>query len=123
MNTATPVPPAPPPPLAARLRLIDPLDWIMLALAVGSVALLAYDYWGGPSEAWRQRIVFADLVICAIFALEFGVRWSRERWSRQYLLRNWYEVLGMIPVAHPALRGLRLLRFVRILLLLSRLGS
>jgi voltage-gated potassium channel len=125
----TPVapPPAPPAPaaalpLSARLKLIDPLDWLMLALAVLSVGMLAYDAWGGPGEAWRARIVFADGVICAIFALEFGLRWSRERFSRDYLLRNWYEVLGMIPVAHPALRSFRLLRFVRVVVLLSRLG-
>ena len=110
------------PPLAARLKQIDPLDWVMLALAVLSVAMLAYDAWGGPDPAWRARIIFADGVICAIFALEFGLRWSRERFSRDYLLRNWYEVLGMIPVAHPALRSFRLLRLVRIVVLLSRLG-
>lgn len=117
-----PTPPATPPPLAARLKRVDPLDWIMLALAVLSVGMLAYDAWGGPDPVWRGRIIFADGVICAVFALEFGLRWSRERFSRDYLLRNWYEVLGMIPVAHPALRGFRLLRFVRIVVLLSRLG-
>jgi voltage-gated potassium channel len=110
-------------PLAARLRQIDPLDWLMLALALFSVALLCYDLWGGPSDAWRARIIIIDTTLCAIFAAEFGVRWSRAGWSRDYLLRNWYEVLGMIPVAHPALRGFRLLRFVRIAVLLSRLGN
>lgn len=110
-------------PMRMRLRQVDPLDWVMLALAVGSVAMLSYEAWGGASETWKARIIFADLVICAIFALEFGLRWSREGWSRDYLLRNWYEVLGMIPVAHPALRGFRLLRLVRIAVLLSRLGS
>ena len=123
-QTPPPPTPLPPPavPLAARLARIDPLDWVMLALAVLSVGMLAYEAWGGPAEAWRARIIFADGVICAIFALEFGLRWSREGFSRDYLLRNWYEVLGMIPVAHPALRGFRLLRFVRIAVLLSRLG-
>ncbi|MGH8482579.1 MAG: ion transporter [Nevskiaceae bacterium] len=114
---------ASPPRLAERLRRIDPLDWVMLALALLSVGLLSWETWGGASEAWRTRIVFADLVFCAIFAVEFAVRWSREGWSRRYLARNWYEVLGMIPVAHPALRGFRLLRIVRVVVLLSRLGS
>src|SRR5688500_18698953 len=94
-----------PPGLLARLRLSNPLGWVMLALALFSVALLCYELWGGVSETWRTRIIVADTVICAIFAVEFAVRWSRVGWSRQYLLRNWYDVLGMIPVAHPALRG------------------
>lgn len=115
--------PAASPPLITRLRRIDPLDWAMLALAVFSVALLSYETWGDASELWRSRIVIADFVICAIFAVEFGVRWRRENWARAYLLRNWYEVLGMIPVAHPVLRGFRLLRIVRMVVLLSRLGS
>lgn len=112
-----------PVPWTARLRMVDPLDWVMLALAVFSVGLLAFEAWGPVTAEWRARIVFADLVICAIFAVEFGVRWSGAGWSRRYLLRNWYEVLGMIPVAHPALRGFRLLRVVRIVVLLSRVGS
>src|SRR5690348_3371009 len=120
----TPVTHPPPPlPLVERLRRIDPLDWAMLALAVFSVGLLCYEFWGDVGELWRARIVVADFMICGIFAAEFGVRWRRENWARSYLWRNWYEVLGMIPVAHPALRSLRLLRIVRILVLLSRVGS
>lgn len=111
-----------PPGLLARLRMIAPLDWIMLALAVFSVGMLSYEFWGDVAPAWRARIILADTLICGVFAVEFGARWSRAGWSRGYLLRNWYEVLGMIPVAHPALRSFRLLRFVRIAVLVSRLG-
>lgn len=122
-----PAPPASPAPraspgLGARLARIDPVEWLMLALAVVSVAMLSYEVWGDPGEAWRSRIILADTLICAIFAVEFAVRWSRERWSWRYVLRNWYDVLGMIPVAHPALRGFRLLRVVRIAVLVARLG-
>jgi voltage-gated potassium channel len=60
--------------------------------------------------------------VCAIFAAEFLWRWQREGWRRDYLWRNWYEILGMIPVSTPALRGFRLFRVVRIVLLLSRFG-
>jgi voltage-gated potassium channel len=108
--------------LRARLALVNPLDWVMLALALVSVGMLSVEVWGTVSDAWRSRIIVADTLICGVFAVEFGVRWSRAGWSRQYLLRNWYDVLGMIPVAHPALRGLRLLRLVRIIVLVARLG-
>lgn len=111
------VPAAPPP-----RRRIDTLDWLMLALAVTSVVLLAWESWGGVDAAQRALIVRIDLAICAIFAAEFLWRWRREAWRRDYLWRNWYEILGMIPVATPALRAFRLFRIVRIVLLLARFG-
>ena len=114
--------PRPRPGVWSRLVLVNPLDWVMLALALVSVAMLSYEVWGGASEVWRTRIIVADTAICAVFAVEFAVRWSRAGWSRQYALHNWYDVLGMIPVAHPALRGLRLLRLVRITVLVARVG-
>lgn len=101
---------------------IDPLDWAMLALAVFSVTLLAWDLLGHVDALTRRYIVWADYGVCAIFTAEFLWRWRRENWDRGYVVRNWYEVLGMIPVQHPLLRSLRLFRAVRILVLLSRLG-
>src|SRR3546814_6679904 len=38
-------------------------------------------------------------------------------------MRNWYEILGMIPAANPAIRAFRLFRIVRIIVMLSRVGS
>lgn len=104
------------------LSRIAPLDWLMLALAVFSVGLLCYETWWPVTEAERAAIIVADYVVCAIFAAEFAWRWSHTNWSRDYVLRNWYDILGMIPVAHPAIRGFRLFRVVRIVVLLSRFG-
>jgi len=61
-------------------------------------------------------------LVCAIFAAEFLWRWRQEGWQRSYLGRNWYEILGMIPISSPALRGFRLFRMIRILILLGRFG-
>lgn len=94
----------------------------MLALAVLSVGLLAFEFWGKVSPDTRRVILTADYVLCSIFAVEFFWRWHVAGWTRSHLLRNWYDALGMIPVAHPALRGLRLIRVLRILTLLSRFG-
>ncbi len=103
-------------------RRIRPLDWIMLALAILSIGLLSWETWGSVTEEQRSWILRTDVLICAIFAAEFLWRLREEGWRRGYLGRNWYEILGMIPIASPALRGFRLFRVIRILILLGRFG-
>ena len=103
-------------------RRIRPLDWIMLALAILSIGLLSWETWGSVTETQRTWILRTDVLICALFAAEFLWRWREEGWRRSYIGRNWYEVLGMIPIASPALRGFRLFRVIRILILLGRFG-
>ena len=94
----------------------------MLVLAVGSVALLAWEWYANVDLAMQTLIFRIDVAICAIFAVEFLWRWRREGWARDFPIRNWYEILGMIPVSHPAIRGFRLFRIIRILIVLSRFG-
>src|SRR5690606_41010044 len=91
-----------------------------LVLAVLSVALLTYVLLGDV-PAGTARVVFAaETAICGVFLVEFLWRGRAARWDRRFPLRHWYEVLGMIPIAHPALRGLRLLRVVALLFRLAR---
>lgn len=111
---------APPEEVRPRIGL---LDWLMLALAIASIGLLSWETFWDVSERTTRLIIFSDYVICAVFALEFVWRWRTQGWDRRYLLRNWYEILGMIPVSSPALRGFRLFRVVRIIVLLSRFGK
>lgn len=108
--------------MVAAARRVGILDWLMLALALLSVGLLAWEMLGSVDKATRQWIFTADYAICAIFATEFVWRWRQAGWSGEYVKHNWYEVLGMIPLQHPVLRGFRLFRVLRILILLSRFG-
>ncbi|MFA5943245.1 MAG: ion transporter [Candidatus Thermoplasmatota archaeon] len=105
-----------------RKRSVGAVDWLMLVLAIVSVAMLVYETWGPVTPQQRTQILRADLVIIAIFAVEFAFRWIRDDKPRTFPLRNWYELLGMIPVAHPAIRGFRLFRIIRIAVILSRFG-
>lgn len=107
--------------MPARPR-VTPVDWLMLALALVSVAMLVYETWGPVTPEQRRQILLADYAIIGIFAIEFTFRWVKDERPRSFPLRNWYEVLGMIPVAHPAIRGFRLFRIVRIVVILSRFG-
>lgn len=102
-----------------RVRLID---WLMLALALISVVVLSWATFGDVSEETMRWVVIGDYIVCSIFLIEFLFRWREAGWQASFPLRRWYEVLGMIPVSDPALRGLRLLRVIRVVVLLSRLG-
>lgn len=104
-------------------RSVGLLDWLMLLLAVVSMVLLSWDTWGHPDRVTRQLLLRADLAICASFALEFCLRVWRSPDRLGFILRNWYEILGMVPASHPALRAFRLIRVVRIIVLLGRFGG
>jgi hypothetical protein len=108
--------------LSRALRSVAPLDWLMLLLALLSIGLLAYENWWPVGAEARRWVLRADYAICAVFLAEFLWRWRQAGWSRRHLWRNWYDVLGMIPASHPALRGFRLFRVLRILILLARFG-
>ncbi|MEU6645879.1 ion transporter [Saccharomonospora sp. NPDC046836] len=96
------------------------LDIAMLLLAVVSVALLSYLVFFEHTPRTAQVVFVIDTVICGVFALEFLWRWRAAGWERRFPLRGWYEILGMIPIAHPALRSFRLLRIVVVLVRLVR---
>lgn len=94
-------------------------DWFMLAVAAVSVGLLLWITFDDVSAQTERWVVRADYAICALFAVEFAWRWRRSREGWRFPARYWYEVLGMVPIAHPAFRSFRLLRIV---VVLARLG-
>ena len=73
-----------------------------------------------------------DLIICAVFAWDFVKRLHHYDSARTFLKEYWYELLAMIPavaldmlvglpILSIGLRALRLVRFVRIVLVAARL--
>lgn len=101
-------------------RSVSAADWLVLVLALVSVGLLAYVMFASVDPVTEHWIFVADTTICGIFLLEFLWRWRKQGWDKWFPLRNWYEILGMIPIAHPALRGLRLIRVIVVLMRLGR---
>ncbi|WP_370969140.1 ion transporter [Amycolatopsis sp. cg9] len=94
-------------------------DWIMLILAAGSVGLLGFMVLSPPAREAGLVIFYVDCGICGVFLLEFLWRWRKRRWAKKFLVRNWYELFAMIPVAHPAMAAHK---FVSVVLLLIRIG-
>lgn len=94
------------------LRLANLDDIAMLLLAVFSVGLLIYVWFIEPELQDETWVYVVDTSICGVFFVEFLWRWRAAGWPKSFPVRYWYDVLGMIPVAHPALRSLRLLRVI-----------
>lgn len=105
----------------ARPR-IGLIDWVMLVLALVSIGLLCWESFWTLDPQTTRWIIHTDRAICAIFAAEFTWRWRRAGWTLDYVKRNWYEIIGMIPFSEPALRGFRLFRVLRIFILIARFG-
>ncbi|MFF3568025.1 hypothetical protein [Nocardia jiangxiensis] len=93
-------------------------DYLMLLVALVSVALIFWvDILPVPHPA-VQPIVIADYATCGVFALEFLWRWRREDWSWNYPFLYWYEILCLIPATATYFADSHV---VRILVLLVRL--
>lgn len=107
--------------LRARLRQLTFVDAAMILLAFISVGLLLYGWLGDVDARTQRRIFITDVSICAVFAVEFVWRWRRVGWTRNFFWSNWYEIIGMIPLSHPALRAFRLLRVVVVFARFARL--
>ncbi len=86
---------------AERLRHRRASDLLVVVLAIASVALVAYSVLVDLSEQQRLAVFYVDCGICALFLAEFVVSWRDAGWGGRYLLRNWYDVVSMVPVAHP----------------------
>lgn len=99
---------------------ISLVDVVMISLAIVSVLILAYEQVYDPSPERQRLIIYIDLGIVAIFAVEFIVRISRAQDKMGYVKGHWYDLVGMIPVSHPLFRGFRLARLVRLFVLTSR---
>lgn len=70
-------------------------DWAMLAIALFSVGLLCWQTWGQVSPEQSLLVQRVDIAICAIFGIEFLLRWRLDEWRWRFVARNWYEVEGL----------------------------
>lgn len=94
-------------------------DFVFLALAVASAGLLGVMVLDPPPYATGLWIFAADVALGVVFLVEFGWRWRKRTWSAGFLSRNWYELLALLPVTHPALDTWRV---VTVVVLLARVA-
>lgn len=98
-----------------KVRRIRPLDVIMLVLGAVSFGLLVWITAFTVSDGARELAIYLDYALCLVFLAEFLWQWRLAGWAWVHPLLRWYDIVGMIPVATPYVRGLRLLRIVVII--------
>lgn len=81
--------------MARRIGLIDAL---VLLLALASVGLVLVAAFGHPDATLAARSRWAEYGLIVLFALEFLFALARHDHRIAYALRNWYEVLALVPV-------------------------
>jgi voltage-gated potassium channel len=98
-------------------------DLAMVALGVGSLAIIAYDFFY-RSTLTREQVLaleLVDLAIVLVFAAEFVWRWSKEGWKARFVLRNWFDVVGLVPMVVTNFPLFRAFRLLRVFMVASRL--
>ena len=97
-------------------------DALVVALAVVSVGLVAYSVLGELDAEQRMTVFYVDCAICALFLAEFVWSWWRAGWGWHFLRRNWYDGVGMIPVAHPTFIDGGMTTVLWVIVVLARIG-
>lgn len=91
---------------------------VLLLLALVSLLLLAYEELFRPRSEILLWIDWFDFIVAIIFLVDFFVLYKKATHKLQFFWRNWYLLVASIPLYSSwamALRGLRILRFVRLI--------
>ncbi len=103
-------------------RDVNVWDWIIISLAVISIGLFLFEYSGDRSVKTIQMLRSLDVAIAFIFLGDFFGRLLLVKDRMKFLRRYWWQLLAGIPVSvfgTQALRGIMVLRFLRIIRLTS----
>lgn len=95
-----------------------PKETFLLILAVVSLLLLIYEEIAKPTGALLDAIDTFDLIVAFIFLIDFFWLLRKSRDRKYFFRHNWYLLLASIPIYSgwaEALRGLRILRFVKLI--------
>jgi len=101
-------------------------------LAVLSIVLVVLGNMLVAKGQFPVGVYAVDVFICGVFAWDFVSRMTRSTSRAKFLKMNWYEPLAMVPsiildlmVGLPGLsaglRAIRLVRFVRVVMVAARL--
>jgi len=93
------------------------LDILVILLSVYVLGALLAETFFTLDHEMATLLNLIDNLICGVFLLDFGVRYSRAESKLQFMKWGWIDLLSSIPVLDQFRAG-RLIRLVRLLLVL-----
>ena len=93
-------------------------DRLVIVLTVAALVLLGFDYGlDDPTSRLARTLGWIDLGFCVMFIADFAWRYRRASHKGRFVRRNWWDLLGAIPLVGPfrAARAIRLIRLVRLM--------
>lgn len=103
------------------MRRQGPVALFVLLLALASVGLVFYLAFADPDAQQVRTVQLLEYGIIALFALEFLFGLVRNDHRVAYLVRNWYELVALVPLTGEA-RVLPLYGVLVVAVLLARFG-
>ncbi len=103
-------------------RRLRPIDLFVLALALASAAVVLVQALASPNAAQSRALRLAEYALIALFALEFLFALVRHDHRLAYALRNWYELLALVPVTSSAILALSWWPLLAAAVCLARFG-
>lgn len=100
-------------------------DVAMVVLAVLSIGILFAEEFALLTPGQQTMLLYLDLGIVAVFWAEYLWRYRAAPNKRAFVLANWYDLPGMVPIlpGMEAFGGTRFFRLLRILRILRLLGA
>jgi voltage-gated potassium channel len=92
-------------------------ELFLSALAVISVALVAYELLASPSNEQIRQINHFDFAVALLFLIDFFIGLYQAVDKKRYFRKNWFLLIASIPLVDgwaEMLRALRLLVLFRI---------
>lgn len=93
---------------------VDLFELVVVALALLSLAALAYQAAADPPEDVAHLLRLLDYGVCGVFFLDFLRRFFTAKSKKRYMRWGWVDLLASIPAIEP-LRALRLIRILKII--------
>ena len=71
---------------------------MLIFLVLIDITLITWALFVGVSSQAYTYIVYFDLIVCLILIPDFIYRLWKSDDKRKFIYKNWYDILGMIPI-------------------------
>lgn len=89
-------------------------DSLLITLALVSVVLLIFELTARPTGETLATIRMVDLFVAIIFGVEFLIRLAESKQKKDFMKKNWWQILASIPITGSGTQALRSLMLIRL---------